>query len=380
MSRKKILFFADWFEPGYKAGGPIRSVSNMVSKLSNYHDIYVVTRITDFGSDIPYDNVEQNKWVDYKGVKVKYLKDENLTQNRIEEIFEEIQPEFIHLNSMYSKLFTLLPLKVAKQKRVKVVLAPRGMLGEGALKVKPLKKKLFFVYAKFKSLYNEVIFHASTENEKKEILKKFPNSKVKVALNLVDFKRFEYNPILENKPKEFLNLVYLSRVSPIKNLKYAIESVLKSKPKREVKFNIYGPIEDERYWEECQSIIENTDLISINYKGEVEHKNVQETFSRYHCLILPTLNENFGHVFIESWSVGCAVLISNNTPWKDLESKNVGWNVDLTQQNEFSNIITELSKFTDDELISLVKSSVNFANQISNDETNIKNNLNLFHG
>ena len=32
-------------------------------------------------------------------------------------------------------------------------------------------------------------------------------------------------------------------------------------------------------------------------------------------------HENFGHVIVESWQNGCPVLISENTPWKNLESQ-----------------------------------------------------------
>ena len=33
---KRILVMIDWFEPAYKAGGPIRTVSNMVKLLQDH--------------------------------------------------------------------------------------------------------------------------------------------------------------------------------------------------------------------------------------------------------------------------------------------------------------------------------------------------------
>ena len=45
MSRKiKILIFIDWFLPAYKAGGPVRSVANMIDALQDIYDFFIVTK------------------------------------------------------------------------------------------------------------------------------------------------------------------------------------------------------------------------------------------------------------------------------------------------------------------------------------------------
>jgi hypothetical protein len=41
--RRKILIFVDWFEPGFKAGGPIQSCRNLVESLGDDFDFYLVT-------------------------------------------------------------------------------------------------------------------------------------------------------------------------------------------------------------------------------------------------------------------------------------------------------------------------------------------------
>ncbi|MBI9061941.1 MAG: hypothetical protein JEZ14_08115 [Marinilabiliaceae bacterium] len=48
MPKKKILIFIDWFLPGYKAGGPVRSMANMVEYLMEEYDFFIVTRNTDY--------------------------------------------------------------------------------------------------------------------------------------------------------------------------------------------------------------------------------------------------------------------------------------------------------------------------------------------
>ena len=52
---------------------------------------------------------------------------------------------------------------------IPVILAPCGELSDGALSLKPLKKKLFLRYAKSVGLYDGVIWKGSFESEKNEI-------------------------------------------------------------------------------------------------------------------------------------------------------------------------------------------------------------------
>ena len=47
--KKKILIFIDWFLPGYKAGGPIQSVVNLINHLGHEYDFDVVTSNKDLG-------------------------------------------------------------------------------------------------------------------------------------------------------------------------------------------------------------------------------------------------------------------------------------------------------------------------------------------
>ena len=49
MKKKKILIFIDWFLPGYKAGGPIQSISNFVNHFGTVFDISIITSNKDLG-------------------------------------------------------------------------------------------------------------------------------------------------------------------------------------------------------------------------------------------------------------------------------------------------------------------------------------------
>jgi glycosyltransferase involved in cell wall biosynthesis len=377
---KTILFFADWFEPGYKAGGPIRSVTNMVKKIGAYHNVYVVTSDTDFNEEESYADIESNKWIEKDWGKIIYLDKESLNAERYTDIFKEVAPDFIHLNSFFSPKFSLLPLKLAKHYEVQAILAPRGMLGGGSLAIKKLKKKLFLFLVKLKGIYKDVIWHASTELEAQEIRDVFgEKSRIKVALNLVHLDVKSKERVLKERSNELFKFVYIARVSKIKNLYFALDRLSEMKFSKKIVFDIYGPIEEQDYWDSCKEKINEIDHVTITYKGELPHNEVSDTFMKYNCLFLPTQNENFGHVFLEAWSSGCQTLISDNTPWQDLIDKGVGASISLDDEKGFVDAIESLLfKFENGESEESIETCLKFAQDIIDNKEHLNANLNLF--
>ena len=60
--RPKILCIVDYFLPGYKAGGPIRSISNLLSHLDGNFEFLIVTRDRDIKDKNPYPNIISDGW------------------------------------------------------------------------------------------------------------------------------------------------------------------------------------------------------------------------------------------------------------------------------------------------------------------------------
>jgi hypothetical protein len=188
MNRRRILVSADWFPPAYRAGGPIRSAYNLCALLSEKSDVWVVTGAHDLGEAEALE-VQKDAWntvqMGQETIQVRYCTKGSLDQNSWSEIVDEIKPDFIHLNSMFSKEHALMPLRVArKRSATQVVLAPRGMLGSAALAIKPLKKRVFLSFARMLDLFKGVIWHASTSSEASEIRMHFRTANVCVAQNL----------------------------------------------------------------------------------------------------------------------------------------------------------------------------------------------------
>ena len=60
--KKSILIVYDYFYPGYRAGGPIQSLTNLIVVLQNYFDFSIFTSAFDLDQNEPYEDIEMDKW------------------------------------------------------------------------------------------------------------------------------------------------------------------------------------------------------------------------------------------------------------------------------------------------------------------------------
>ena len=58
-----ILAFNLFYLPGYRAGGPIRTLANMVDRLSDDFAFRIITQDRDAGEREPYADVARDSWV-----------------------------------------------------------------------------------------------------------------------------------------------------------------------------------------------------------------------------------------------------------------------------------------------------------------------------
>lgn len=324
ISKPKILVFIDWFYPAYKAGGPVKSVFNLAQALQLDYKFYIVCSNEDLDGEKL--TVTINEWTHFQEIPIIYLTKELQTKLYYQGIVDMIKPNIIYYNSLYSKMFTLLPYYTFKKESVTQIIAPRGMLGEGALSIKPLKKKMFIKLAKsFLFQNNDTIWHATSELEASEIKNAIGSkTNVRVAQNLSSsiVKRMS-----TSKEKGSLKMVFISRLALKKNLLFVLELMVALKEEIGIRLDIYGPIEDKNYWDKCNLLIEQDER--INYRGILAPHEIAFTLQQYHLYVLPTLHENYGHSIVEALVSGVPVMISKNTPWFNLEQQNVGAELSL---------------------------------------------------
>ncbi len=373
MNKKKILIFIDWYLPGFRAGGPIRSCANLVSHLSEDFDFYIVTTDTDYMSGTPYENLKPDHWNSLPdGSKVWYISRKNLRTGTIRNKIHEVRPDFIYLNGVYSRLFTIAPLKHAD----KIIVSVRGMLAPSALAIKPVKKRLFFLYAKFTGLFSRLIFQASTPEEKGHIAAMFPGAVIRIAPNLAQKSSASTVSKAVKIPNE-LRLLHVARIAPEKNLLFAVE-ILRKLPGNVV-MDLYGPVYDAAYWDLCQKVIrELPENIKINYKGAVEPHRLSSLMNSYDFLFLPSRGENFGHVILESMSAGLPVILSDQTPWKGLAGKKAGWDIPLNESALFESVLEKCSRMGQEEYKPYSDGALSAAAAFVNDPQKVEENKRLF--
>ncbi|MDX2171830.1 MAG: glycosyltransferase [Bacteroidota bacterium] len=374
MNRPKIAILIDWYLPGTKAGGPVRSIYSLVNLLKNDFEFYIITTNKDLGSQQEYTNIEKNKLFNKDGVNYFYFDSKFLVSKNMFNLLNQINPALIYLNSFWSFNFSVNIIKLRGNifKKTPILLAPRGMLSKGALSLKSFKKSVFIFLSRNLGWHKNVIFHATNQDEKSDILLKYKTEKVKVAPNLN-----AALPLQVNKVKEVnqLNLFFLSRVSPVKNLLFALKMLQSIPLEIKINYDIYGNIEDENYWQECLSVINNLPKnITVAHKGELKFQEVQNTICNYHFLFLPTLNENFGHSIVESLLSSCPVIISDQTPWNDCEQCNAGFALPLNNTKVFIEKLIECAKLNQEQYNLASKSSIEYISK----KINISDNINAY--
>ena len=350
----KILIITAGYFPGKKYGGPPVSVKNFCDLMTEY-ECFIVTKNHDMGEKNPYKDIK-NGWNKNKNVSVLYLNDNEYNYRYFEKVIKEIKPDVLYLQSLFQSC--VMPcLKLAKKYSLKVLLAPRGELCSGAFK-KKYKKIPYIMLLRIIGLLKNTTFQSTCDDETDNIKKYLKVDKN----NIYYLSNIPTIPVgslkARKKMKGTANLIFLSRIVPKKNLLFALECLEKINGK--IVFDIYGPKEDLIYWKKCEEKIKTlSSNVSVNYCGLLNHEEVCDAFSNYDAFLFPTLSENFGHVIAESLSVGTPVIISNQTPWKNLFKYNAGWEIDLKDANKFSKCVQCIVDMDNNEYIKFQQGAKN---------------------
>ncbi len=353
MNTVKVLTFTSYYLPGYKGGGPVRTIENMIAHLSDSGlEFWVITRDRDLGDSGPYHSVKIGEWQKLGNSYVYYLPPEQANYPDIRKIIKTTPHDVIYLNSFFDTTFTIFPLIfkfLSRKNSAPVVLAPRGEFSPAALKIKMTKKKFYLAVFRLFRLDRNLTFQASSQFEAGDIRKVISADEktIKIASDLPAIQSFSPaapEPMESvERHTEPLRVIFLSRISPMKNLDFAIAVLAKTKCN--VQFNIYGPKEDLAYWQHCeQRLASLPSNIQYQYCGTVLPVDVKKRFAEHDLFLFPSQGENYGHVIAESISAGTPVLLSDRTPWRTLETDNLGWVLPLGVPNAFAETIDTYSK------------------------------------
>ncbi len=326
----RILVFVDWYLPGFRGGGPITSIANLVEALGGEYHFSIVTSDTDYGQRAPYPDIVTDAWTELgPSCRVWYCSREASSYRHVRRIIAETDYDLLYLNSMFSLGYTIFPLWNSRSAKpeIPVLLAPRGMLHAGALGLKPFKKQLFLRALRLIGIHKQICFQATDDQETKDIQSALgADMKVLQAPNLPKVRQAPLQ-LLPKSPGQ-LRIVFLSRLTEKKGLHYLLE--LLQGQSATVHLDIIGPDEEPGYWARCAAIVAGLPPhITVEKHAPQPPEAAMAYLAAAHCFAMPTLGENFGHAIFEALSAGRPVLISDQTPWRDLEARRLGYDLPL---------------------------------------------------
>lgn len=323
----------------------MQSLKNLVAYLDGVDDteVFVLCSNKDMGGDVL--SVKTDEWIDY-GTKTKvfYNSNASITRSGIKKILDYVRPDVIFVNGLYSFPYTIYPLLYSSAKRK--ILSARGMLHPGALSQKSKKKKVFLTLFKLLQIHRRCEFHTTSDIETGYVTDTFGTDReVWMCPNLPN--SLPYQQPLAKTAGE-LNLVSISLISPMKNILLVLEALKRCETN--ISYHIYGPVKDASYWSECKRMFDILPVnIKVSYKNELRPEDIPSVLTKYHCFILPSKSENFGHAIYEALSTGKPVITSHNTPWNGLEKANAGYNVKPEDVHVMAGCIDKLAMLNNED-------------------------------
>ncbi|HTQ10769.1 MAG TPA: glycosyltransferase [Fimbriimonadaceae bacterium] len=376
----RVLTLVDYYLPGYKGGGPIQSVSRIVEHLGADTEFFVFTRDRDLGDAGPYPGVNSGHWHVRDGGKTFYASPDQLNMLGILRAVRQVRPQVIYLNSYFSKLSrTVLALRKAGLLRgAAVLVAPRGEFSPGALAIKSGKKRTYLRAASLAGLHKRLTWQVSSVHEltdTRAVIAGDPDYFIN-APDIVDVVR----PIEIERTKTpgAARFAFVSRVSPKKNLEGAIR-MLKG-IQGSVEFTIYGPAEDQPYWAKCRAAMDALEgNVRCVFAGPIPPSQVVPALANHHFFLFPTLGENFGHVISEALAAGCPVLLSDQTPWLDLDERGVGWVMSLDDERLWQRRIQDCVDMNGERYGAMSAKARSYIAEVANSSSQIDKSREMFH-
>lgn len=342
----KVIQICASYKPAVIYGGPTMSVSKLSEELwKNNINVEVFTTLANGKTELFFPSGKITK---IENVPVWFFK--RLTKDHshfspalLKHLFREIkkskEPLLIHIHAWWN-LVSVFACIIAQLHKIPVILSPRGTLSGYSFQHKntPVKKWMHLLAGK--KLLSNCHFHVTSEQEKQEVLALLQPKSVKVISNFIELP----SPIKQNKPTETgaLKLLFLSRIEAKKGLEVLLDALA------EIDFPYQLTIAgtgEALYISQLQKIVvKNSMEPFVNWIGFQNNETKSRVLQTHDLLVLPSHNENFGNVVIESLAVGTAVLISSKVGLADyVEANNLGWTF-IKQSNELMKQLQKINR------------------------------------
>lgn len=319
----KILHIIAAYKPAVIYGGPTMSVAMLCEELVRTGaDIEVFATTANGPAELP---VTANTPVQIDGVTVTYFKritkDHTHFSPALLRALWKRAAEFdaIHIHAWWN-LVSVFSCLIAMRRGIPVILSPRGTLSSYSFSNHNTGKKKLIHQFLGKNLLAKCHMHVTSAKEAETITKHVSPKSITTIPNFVKIEKAGmYETTIPYSP---LMLLFFSRIEEKKGL----DILLNALPLLTVPFHLtIAGNGDKGYIDQLKTSV-NPDLTDkITWAGFYNDDKF-DLLRRHHLMVLPSHDENFGNVVVESLSVGTAVLVSENVGLAEYVNKHqLGW-------------------------------------------------------
>ena len=337
----KVLQIIAAYKPAYIYGGPTMSVAELSEQLMAADVHTEVFATTANGSEeLPY---PAGKPVVMDGVKVTYFK--RMTKDHshfspalLLKLWQEArQFDVIHIHAWWN-LVSILSCGIALARKIPVVISPRGTLSSYSLTAKRSRTKHWFQQVLGVALLNRCHLHVTSALEEQQIRTLLKPRSIHLIPNFV---KVNSRPASHPPQETVFRLLFLSRIHPKKGLNLLIDAL----PALKFPFHLtIAGSGDEAYIHSLRALAEANKVAACIEWAGFRQQDKFSLLAAHDLLVLPSYDENFGNVVIESLSEGTAVLVSSSVGLaRYVTENNLGWQCGLMVK-EIADILNQIAQ------------------------------------
>ena len=205
------------------------------------------------------------------------------------------------------------------------VVSIRGMLSEWALDQQRAKKRVAWRLYQYHDLQTAHALHATAGNEVEDVRRLGLRAPIALIHNGVAVPAHQERPSPEMEKRRVL---FLSRIHSKKGLLNLVAAWAAVRPSG-WECVLVGPDADDHQREVEQEARNREVAADFSFIGEVGDEAKWDLYAAADLFVLPTFSENFGIVVAEALAAGVPVITTTGAPWRDLETHECGWWVEI---------------------------------------------------
>lgn len=236
--------------------------------------------------------------------------------------------DIVHQHGVF--LFTSILSILYSLTKTPVIIQPHGLISKFRTKgsIKKFLSLLLIENLNFK-LAKAII--VTCKEEENYLRSRFPNAKIFLIPNGINLDEFN-NDLISKENLVSKKIIFLSKISPVKGLERLFEAISHINKKKLDNWKIEIAGTDDFYMVDNlkKKCIEFGFDDLITFCGPKSGIDKIKFLKQGTVFVLPSFDENFGIVVLESLACGVPVMTTKGTPWEDLDKFNCGWWVDNT--------------------------------------------------